>query len=201
MVEVRNRFEKAFTKSKLRIEDVADLLGVSPGLVYHWLSGVPPKWIHAVGLVRFVYTIEQAEVDGGLSDVETTPRWYKSWWIESSSAFDNHELLKGWSRLSKLMSDMGITASQAAPWVGVSTKQFTDAVVNRKAPRLYYDTLLKFALALQLIHDRGGFTDGPLNEAEFRPIWDRVKKLDLPSRQLARAQRISNTPAAGKNED
>ena len=201
MIEVRNRFEIAFVKSKLNAEDVADLIGVELGFVIRWLSGATPKWVHAVGLVRFIYTIEQAETDGGLSDVETAPRWYKSWWLESASTFDNHELLKGWSRLAKLMSDMGITALQAAPWIGVDAKQLNEAIVNRKTPRLYYDTLLKFALALQLIHDGGGFTDGPLNEAEFRPIWHRVQKLDLPSRHLAKAQKISNTPAAGQNED
>lgn len=201
MVEVRNRFEKAFVKSKLSTEDVADLIGVKLSLVTRWLAGSTPHWTHAVSLVRFIYTIEQAEVDGGLSDVETTPRWYKSWWLESATAFDGHELLKGWSRLSKLMSDMGITPTQAALWIGVDAKQLNDVIVNRKTPRLYYDTLLKFALALQLIHDGGGFTDGPLNEAEFRPIWNRVQKLDLPSRQLARAQRISSSPAAGKNKD
>lgn len=197
MVKVRNRFKKAFVKSKLSVDDVADLLEVSAQQVNGWLKGGTPYWTKAVPLVRFIYTIEQAEAEGGLSDSATTPRWYKLWWEESASKFDDHELLAGWSRLAKIMSDMGVKPSQAAPWVGMTVSHFCNAVIHRTTPRLYYDPLLRFAIALQAIHDAGGFTGEVMNEAEFKPIWERVKKLDLPTRQLARSRRISNTPAAG----
>jgi len=197
MLEVRDRFKKAFTKSRLSTEDVADLVGVRRSLVENWINGTVPNWINAVALVRFIYTVEQCEAEDGLPYGPTAPRWFKVWWIESAHKADQHELLKGWSRLAKMMSDMGVTAAQAAPWLGVSSNTMTSLVLNRVVSRLYYDPLLRFALALKVVHDAGGFVGGTMNEAEFRPVWDRVQKLDLPSRQLANEQRKSNTLAAG----
>ena len=199
MIEVRDRFEKAFVKSKLQIEDVADLIGVSVPQATAWVEGAVPNWINAIPLVRFINTIERCEADDGLSDSPTVPKWYKIWWTESASEFDSHDLLIGWSKLAKMMSDMGVTCKEAAPWINMNPKQMNDLVRSRKVSPIYYDPLLKFALALKVIHDRGGFVEGQMNEAEFRPVWDKIRKLDLPSRQLAREQKISNTLAAGKN--